>query len=108
MTWKLINGNRYYYHNQKVSGRVVSTYHGSGWLAELQAEHDQLARLQRAAEQAREQQARARVLDLDHEINQGLDDCSALAQAALILAGYHRHKGSEWRRKSDNSDHHSG
>jgi hypothetical protein len=66
--------------------------------AELAAAADHLRRLgrdaadrERHAEQARQREAEAPLLDL-------CELTDVLARAALVLAGYHRHDRGEWRR----------
>jgi len=70
----------------------VSEYVGAGSAAMLLAELDQVVR--EGAQVKRREQLRVQEQDL--EIDQTLNLTFDLAKAALLLAGYHTHKG-EWR-----------
>ena len=99
MAWKTRNGRPYYYRSVRRAGRVRSEYVGNGPLAELASLVD------RADKQGRDEAAGAwrrerAVLDAE-------DRCRAatfaaveiIARIALELAGFHRHKRGEWRRR---------
>jgi len=47
MPWELRGQKRYYYRSERVAGRPVRRYFGSGPAAELQAAADDLRRLRR-------------------------------------------------------------
>jgi hypothetical protein len=98
MSWERVGSRRYYYRSERVSGRPVRRYVGTGPVAELAAAADDLRRMERAiaarereAEQARFREAEAPLLRLC-----GLTEL--LARAALVAAGYHRHDRGAWRR----------
>ena len=76
---------------------MISEYKGAGELAMLLAEMDEFYREQQREKRLAERRELARWLLLDREINQALDLCSELECAALLLAGFHTHKG-QWRR----------
>jgi hypothetical protein len=89
---------RYYTRSRRVNGRVVREYVGGGELGRLAAELDmilrggrRLAAAQRLRLRGREDRAQA-LLD---EVARG---AALLAEAALLAAGYHQHKG-QWRRR---------
>jgi hypothetical protein len=91
-------GGRYYTRSKKINGQVVREYVGSGTLAELAAEMDDLERQER-------DQARAAVkIERDIESAQEKDliyyceAVEAIAVESLHRAGYHKHKG-QWRRR---------
>ena len=100
MSWEDRNGRRYYYKKRREGRRVVSEYYGSGEFAALLADLDYLDREEEREERRAERRELAKCLDFDHEINQVLDICSDLVGAALLLAGFHPHKG-QWRRRRD-------
>ena len=90
-------GRRYYYRRRKVGGRVLSEYVGSSYLGELCAQLDEHDRWKLKAERHKLRQAIAEQDDLDNQIDvlgKRLDD---LVTAALLVAGYHRHK-RQWRK----------
>jgi hypothetical protein len=97
MAWEQRSRQRFYYRKRRVGRRVVSEYLGAGPLAELNAWLDAQERQARAE---RRQAARA-AIEADREAAAQLEQAGrlteSLARAALLLAGYHAHKG-QWRR----------
>jgi hypothetical protein len=98
MGWKRINGREYYYKSERVGGRVKSTYYGFGELASAIAILDAEAREEREAERRRQRAERE-----ESEVEEGavagwFDGVQAVADAAMIAAGFHKHRG-QWRRK---------
>jgi hypothetical protein len=98
MAWQQIGPRRYYYRNQRVAGRSVRRYVGTGLVADLAAAADDLRKLKRViaareqkAEQARQHQAEAPLLALCR-----LTDL--LTHATLVTEGYRQHDRGEWRR----------
>ena len=101
MPWARVGSRRYYYRSQRVAGRPVRRYVGTGPVAELAAAADELRKLKRAiearerqGEQVRHRQAEAPLLALC-----GVTD--VLSRAALVAAGYYRHDRGAWRRCRD-------
>jgi hypothetical protein len=96
--WKTINGHRYYYKSEREGGRVKSTYFGageSGLLISLLELED------RAEREAEREQRRAEKEEFETEekaVAEWFDGVQAMANAAMIAAGYHKHKG-QWRRR---------
>src|SRR4051812_29685773 len=98
MAWEVVGSRRYYYRSERVAGRPVRRYVGTGPVGELAAAADDLRRLEgaieareRQADWRRQQEAEAPLLGLC-----GVADL--LARAALVAAGYRQHKRGEWRR----------
>ena len=101
MAWEQRGNRRYYYRAYKTKGRVRKAYLGNGPLAELAAQRDDLVR----------QPGRDAAEFRRHELAgmQAFDDSAAafhhtletLTRATLVTAGYHRHHGSEWRKRRD-------
>lgn len=89
MGWEERRGRKYFYRKRWIDGRVQSEYCGRGALAEAAFALDELKR------QAREEE-RQRAID------EGVDRACLLARhliyAALLLNGYHMHRG-EWRKR---------
>ncbi len=87
-------GGRYFTRSIRINGRVRRLYLGAGPFAEsvaaLYAEHD--ARRKALAEH------RARVLQLESEIDELDHICDDLICASLEQAGFHQHRGL-WRRR---------
>jgi hypothetical protein len=98
MGWKTINGRRYYCKSERNGGRVKRTYFGfgeSGLLISLLELED------RAEREAEREQRRAEKEEYETEekaLTEWFDDVQTVADAAMIAAGYHKHKG-QWRRK---------
>jgi hypothetical protein len=93
----------YYYRVRKVSGRVVREYIGAGRVAELAAQVDALERDKRHLEAQELRQKKAELAALDDDMKALSQATDLVAQAALLAAGYHRHKRGEWRRRRDNT-----
>jgi hypothetical protein len=91
----------YYYRVRKVRGRVVREYVGTGPVAELAAELDAIGRQQREAERAARRAERAELEALDAPLDELNDLADLLAHAALLAAGFRRHKRGEWRKRRE-------
>ncbi len=99
MAWERRRNGTYYYRTHKMQGRVVKEYIGTGALAEVAAERDALAREARADAVERQRQERAVLLSEDAPLEVFADALETLTRATLLLAGYHRHHGGEWRKR---------
>jgi hypothetical protein len=96
--WKTINGHRYFYKSERVGGRVKSTYFGAGESGTLMAGMVAFERLERAADR---EQLREELAEADAEeraVSEWFNGVQAVADAAMIAAGFHKHK-RQWRRK---------
>ena len=99
MSWELVGSRRYYYRSERVSGRPVRHYVGTGPAAELAAAADELRKLKRAVE-AREQKAeQARWQTTQGSLLNLCTGANLLTKAALLCAGFCQHARSSWRRK---------
>lgn len=100
MGWESRGGaRRYYTRSKRVAGRVVREYVGRGSSAELAAELDAARRAARADRDAVGRAERTLVAAVDHAASAADAAIDALLRANLILAGYHRHRRGEWRRR---------
>ena len=97
----------YYYRVRKVNGRVVREYIGAGKVAELVARMDALEREQRQLEALERRHEKEQLNTLDAELKTLNDKVDLAARAALLAAGFYRHKRGEWRRRRDQDDSHS-
>jgi hypothetical protein len=95
---------RYYTRSKKVNGRVVREYVGFGRVAELAAELDAIERQQRQAERDALLAKRAELDALETPLNELSDLADLLAHAALLAAGFRRHKRGEWRKRREQDD----
>ena len=101
MPWARVGSRRYYYRSQRVAGRPVRRYVGTGTVADLAAAVDDLRKLRRViadrelkAEQTRRHQAETPLGALCR-----LTDF--LTRATFVTAGYHQHDRGAWRRRRD-------
>jgi hypothetical protein len=98
MAWKTINGRRYYYKSERAGGRVKSTYFGAGESGTLMANMVAFERLERAADREQLREERQDSEAEETAVSEWFDGVQAVANAAMIAAGFHQHKG-QWRRK---------
>jgi len=98
MAWETRRGKgRYYTRSRRIGRRVIREYVPKA-LAELAAEADRRDRLAREAERAKWRDERAQLTTIDEELDELDQVCVSLAKGALLVSGYHQHKG-EWRRR---------
>jgi hypothetical protein len=98
MAWKTINGRRYYYKSERVGGRVESTYFGAGEAGTLMASIMAFDREGREAERDKLREERCEFDAEEKAVSEWFDGVQAVADSAMIAAGFHKHKG-QWRRK---------
>lgn len=89
----------YYTRSRKVNGRVMREYVGGGQLGALAAQLDELERDERKRKADEFRAVRTEWGDLDAPLADLNERCDLLARAALLVAGYRRHKRGEWRKK---------
>jgi hypothetical protein len=97
MGWKTINGRRYYYKSKREGGRVTTRSIGAGESGLLISLFDAEDRAEREAER---NELRAELEESQAEeraVSEWFDSVQAVADAAMIAAGFHQHKG-QWRR----------
>ena len=100
MGWeKRERGGLYYTRSRKVNDRVVREYVGTGLLGELAAEMDALERQHREGEAEAWRAERERLEVLEAPVAKLCEITEALAHAALLACGYHRHNRGEWRKR---------
>ncbi len=99
MGWKCINGREYYYQSRRRVGRVETIYVGPGAAGCRAARMQLVDRQKRADEKRRWQAERAESDAIEQAVSEWFDDVQRVADAAMIAAGFHKHKG-QWRRKS--------
>jgi hypothetical protein len=94
MAWESRGNGRYYYTKERRGAKVVSIYHGRGELAELAARLDDIRRSEHIGELPSPEllAASATVAEV-HDLTQ------ALARAAMLASGYHRHARGQWRKQ---------
>ena len=90
---------RYYTRSRRVNGRVTREYVGTGEEAARAAQQDAVAREQRAAAREAERAQRQQDEAIDRLLDQMDEITDLLVAAAFTVAGYHRHKRGEWRKR---------
>jgi hypothetical protein len=95
---------RYYTRSKKVSGRVVREYFGTGRVAELAAQLDALERERRQFDAAALRAEKDDLAALASTVAAVFDRAELIARAALLAAGYQRHKRGEWRKRREHAD----
>jgi hypothetical protein len=97
MAWKTINGRRYDYKSERSGGRVKSTYFGAGESGSLMANMVAFERLERAADREQLREERQDSEAEETVVSEWFDGVQAVADAAIIAAGFHQYKG-QWRK----------
>jgi hypothetical protein len=92
------NGRTYYYTSERVAGRVVRCYRGSGPAAAAMAWLDGLYREDRESDARDRARRLARRRKWNAKVRGWLAAVAARVAEALRAAGWHQHK-REWRRK---------
>lgn len=102
MAFEERGGRLYYYRSRRASdGRVVKEYVGVGLAAELAADADEAARRRERLRREAEKAERERLDALEKPTEDLCEAVEVLASAALLAAGYHRHKRGEWRKRRE-------
>lgn len=100
MAWESRNGRgRYYTRSRKVNGRIVREYVGSGELAELLAEQDEIQREARRLQAEAWQKEKARLQAEAQAVAALCAEVDLLASAVLLEAGFYRPDRGQWRQK---------
>jgi hypothetical protein len=96
--WERRGSRRYYYRRLWAGGERDGRYVGSGPTADLAAEADRLARLERQAATAAWGAEFAGIERANGSVAALAAECGLLARAHLVVGGNYRH-GGEWRRR---------
>ncbi len=99
MGWENRGGQSYYYTAERVNGRVVKQYVGTGMVATLAAQLHASTRTERAATAEDHRQVRAELESLDAALAPLYELADVATVAALVAAGYHRPKRGPWRKR---------
>ncbi len=102
MSWETrANGNRYYTRSRRVGGRIQREYVGGGTLGQLAARLDEIDRESRLLEAESIRQARRQAERMDEALADFEELADYIGRALLIVAGYHQHNRSEWRKRNE-------
>lgn len=100
MAWEERNGKSYYYQKRREGGQVVSQYIGTGYLATLAAQLDQIEQQRQADAREQWHRQQAKQAALDSEIAEYTRLVQTLTAAVLLASGCHRPK-RQWRVKRE-------
>ena len=98
MGWEERRGRKYYYRKRRIGGRVMSKYVGTGPVAEAAATLDELKRQTREKERELFRREQEKQRAIDQEVDRACLLTRHLIHAALLLCGFHMHRG-EWRKR---------
>ena len=96
MGWE--KDGRYYTRSRKVNGRVIREYIGGGEVGALVAQMDAIEREQREFERECWRLEKEEMEAFDASVEKVSQMADIIAKAAMVAAGFHRHRG-EWRRR---------
>jgi hypothetical protein len=106
MAWeRRERGGPYYTRSRKVNGKVVREYVGGGLLGQIAARMDAEERRRREEEAAAWKEERERLEELAGLADELCEGVEVIAWAALLAAGFRRHKRGDWRRRRDRGTH---
>jgi hypothetical protein len=97
VAWERRGDGVYYYKTERQGGRVRKRYIGNGELAHIIAHADQTRRRVWAERKAKERAELDEARSLASAGGKLYEAVEVLAVAEVVAAGYHRHKGGEWR-----------
>src|SRR5579864_1246601 len=89
----------YYSRSRRVNGRVVREYVGTGPAGQQAARNDALGRQARQARREHLRALQGELEALEVAIKRYCEHVEYLAAVALLLAGYHRPKRGDWRKR---------
>jgi hypothetical protein len=90
---------RYYYRSKRLAdGSMVKEYHGTGECGAQAADADRHKRAEQSVEIQRHRQLRESIEGITAPLAEMCEQYDVITQAALLAAGFHRHKG-EWRKR---------
>lgn len=100
MSWeKKRGGCQYYYKSQRVDGKPVKIYVGSGNKGAEAERQDQERRLQQQRDKQHWETILFQVDQASHHTTELASLVTLLHKALLISCGYYLHKGHEWRKR---------
>ncbi len=102
MSWETrANGKRYYTRSYRERGRIRREYVGGGALGELVARLDEIDRESRKQEAESIRAARRQAEQFDETLADFEELAEIIGRGLLIVAGYHQHNRSEWRKRME-------
>ena len=98
MAWARRGNGSYYYRNQRIGGKVVTQYVGSGYSATLMQMLDEHERQEATEKRQVWQATQAKEEQLDAMLDDVTEIVNAYTGALLLVNGYHQHK-RQWRKQ---------
>lgn len=98
MGWETRAGNQYYYRKVRAGGRVISQYVGTGELAGLVAQLNEIDQQRRKFERDVRQAEQADIAALDSQVDEFCAVVGQIVKAVLLATGHHQHK-RQWRKR---------
>lgn len=95
---KTTNGRRYYHKSGPQGGRAKATVFGAGKSRESLSTLELKCRAEMAAERNQRKAETAEFYAEELAVSGWFDEIQAAADAMIIAAGYHNHRG-QWRRR---------
>jgi len=99
MGWEKRGNQMYYYSAERVGGRVVKRYVGTGHAGELVAQLEAIHRTEREEGAEAAKRERVKLAALDAALAPLNELADALTAAALVAAGCHHPKRGKWRKR---------
>ena len=99
MAWEKHRKKDFYYRYRRAGNQVHKVYLGGGEIARQAAAKDAAVKAKRAADKAEPAELEMKLSSVDQLANDVQHGVAILAEAALLVLGYHEHRG-EWRLKN--------
>ncbi|MCA9128602.1 MAG: hypothetical protein KDB22_16055 [Planctomycetales bacterium] len=87
--------------NGNAIGRIVREYVGGGAIGELSEQMDAMEREERQQRAEAMREAKSQMESYDELLAQFETVADNIGRGLLIVAGYHQHNRSEWRKRSE-------
>ena len=98
MAWETRGNRSYFYRKERISGKVRSTYVGSGIEAALMERCENGRRELKQLEKEKLKRERIKSEAIDNQINALSEINQSLVDALFLINGFHQHK-RQWRKK---------
>jgi hypothetical protein len=102
MAW---SKNGFYYRSYREGGKPKRRYLGRGLAAQLAAEADGVRNRQREHDRQAVRQQQQALEQFDVALRMLTSSCQRVAMSHLLLAGYRRDDGHQWRKRRCNTKH---
>lgn len=97
MGWESRGNREYYYQKERVNGKVVSTYTGTGYVADLIARLEQGRRWETKFKAQKELENKQKDAEIEASLAEIEQEMNDLVEEFLINLGFYKTKSREWR-----------